>query len=192
MLIKKVKLDGKDYRVLIKYVNSKGTHESKFDEDPTPEFKDAMDDLRDHLIEWIEITDGLSTSKVTIRGVSFSDSNGIMGACITGLISLTDSNSPLCINTPHKSEMPYSEGGDDSVCLTSRCTDALKKVMDQCKAYLDGKRAQQELFDATIIPGGKEAQDLLDSFSDDNEVKSSIQSITITSGDKKVELKGGP
>lgn len=47
--------------------------------------------------------------------------------------------------TPHKPSEPYSDGGDEGVCLTSKESELLCEVCRQAELYLDGERAQMEL-----------------------------------------------
>jgi hypothetical protein len=119
---------------------------------PLQSFSDALQDLREDVIKIGEFqSENLDVFEV--RGVSFTyhAETGIMGACITALKTLVSSNAPMCINTPHKTCEPYTDGGDDAVCFDKFTVEHLERVQDEARAYLNGQRAtQMELFpDAT-------------------------------------------
>jgi hypothetical protein len=145
--IKKVKYDGA--KVVIHYEVERANE--AIDEytlscvdAPTAEFKAAMNALKDVLPNWIDVhPDWAATCEV--RGAFFSHKNGIFGGGFTALKPLKNCNSPLVINAPHKPSEPYSEGGDESVCLTAIESELLCEVCRQAELYLDGERAQMEL-----------------------------------------------
>jgi len=145
--IKKVKYDGA--KVIIHYEVERG--EGKIDEydmscvdAPTAEFKKAMDALKSLIEEWCDMP-GIKTEAIEIRGTFFSWKHGIFGGGFTAIRPLKNCNSPLVINAPHKPSEPYSDGGDESTCLTGIESELLCEVCRQAELYLDGERAQMEL-----------------------------------------------
>lgn len=110
-----------------------------------PSFYTALDGLKKHVVEICEFAHDYSKG-MTIGGVSFSWTNDVMGVVISATRSLKATNSPFSFNTPHSTAEPYSEGGDETVLLSSTCCVALDLVMGEAIKYLDGKRAQGELF----------------------------------------------
>jgi len=144
--IKKVKYDG--VKVVIHYEVERANE--AIDEytlscvdAPTAEFKTALTALKSLLPAWTELTP--FGDNCEIRGAFFSYKNGIFGGGFTALKPLKNCNSPLVINAPHKPSEPYSEGGDESTCLTSNESELLCEVCRQAELYLDGERAQMEL-----------------------------------------------
>ena len=132
---------------------------------PKPSFYDAANALKAHAAAICEMAPGWAHN-LEIKGVSFSWSNDVMGATITALKPLSGSNAPLVINTPHKPETPYSEGGDETNCLTPECADALRTLLNEARDYVDGDRAQN------LLPFG--GSDQSDANSDDAEEKAPI------------------
>lgn len=112
---------------------------------PLAEFDAALQALLEEMPDWCEISQEGYFDNAKVLGVSYSWKHGIMGAVVTLTRPLRHCGSPLVLNAPHKTEAPYSEGGDYSVCLTKEQADALKKVITECDRYLDGQRAQMEL-----------------------------------------------
>lgn len=142
----------KDGKVHLEYQKQNQFDDGKYDEftircadKPLPEFEQALQGLAKYVIEICEFVDDVAPYR--ILGVSFSWADGIMGATITAQKALEYSNSLLILNTPHKPEEPYSEGGDDSVCLSDDCINQLRELIDQAGKYIDGKRAQMKLFE---------------------------------------------
>jgi hypothetical protein len=113
---------------------------------PTWSFVDALDNLKILVHGWTDklIPSGIE-SKIKIAGASMSHKNGVFGGCFCALIQIGTCGSPIVLNMPHKPATPYSEGGDEGVCLTALEYDALVEVHNHALAYLDGERAQMEL-----------------------------------------------
>jgi hypothetical protein len=87
----------------------------------------------------------VSASHITVRGVTFTWKNDIMGACITALKSLTTANAPLVLNTPHLPSEPYSGNPGDVGPVLRRGTDRLEHLITEVARYIDGERAQAKL-----------------------------------------------
>lgn len=155
--ITKVKL-GKDSKVHIEYKVPRTTESGEdFDQftldcvdKPLPALELAMLNLRKHVLDICEMPmDDTEVMKVKVKGVSFSYSgdNDVMGATITASKTLARSNAPLMINTPHKFDQPHNENQGTEMCLSDYCISALEEVIEQAEKYLDGERAQLEMFD---------------------------------------------
>ncbi len=150
--INKVKWDPTKGRTLIQFdVERDGGECDSFVLDcfdkPHPALLSAIDALASHVAEWCEAEPSFAEG-IQVRGVSFSWTDGIMGATITALKSLRECNSPLVLNTPHKPSEPYSETAPADVCLKPETIDALLRVLRETEAYIDGKREQGSLFGA--------------------------------------------
>lgn len=112
------------------------------------EFYQALDQLKPCVLEICELKDAWpEDDTLTISGISYSYTNEILGATITALKSLDASNSPLVINTPFKTAVPYSESGDWEVCFTEEQTAALETMAEEALKYAEGERAQKSLFE---------------------------------------------
>lgn len=119
------------------------------DDEPHPDLKEALEGMVEHLLENCEIASE-EGHKITVKSVTctykdMDDVGLVRGLVISGVRELRRSNSPMVLNSPHKTDQPYTEDGDDDICLSSRCIDALYGLEREVFAYLDGKRAQGEL-----------------------------------------------
>lgn len=143
--ITKIKYDGK--KVRIEY--ERGRPEGEPDEfvlgcfdRPSRAFTDALQALGRDVNEICEFD---PPQTITVRSVSFSWTNDVMGACITGQKSLKTANSPLVITTPHLPSQPYSETGGEPL-LDPDCIVRLKQLIEEgCRYILGGSREQPNL-----------------------------------------------
>lgn len=145
--IRKVKYDG--LKVYIQYEvqrpnDSVDEYNMTCTDQPTAAFKEALNALASLVPEWADMQ-GVAVASLEIRGASFSWKHGIFGGCFTALRPLKNCAAPLVLNMPHKPSEPYSDGGDEGVCLTGLEHDLLIELCRQAEAYLDGERAQMEL-----------------------------------------------
>lgn len=121
-----------------------------------PEFYTALQAMAEHACRICEFPRSYDKG-VTVTGVSFSytevEATGeeVMGAVITFQKVLDNSNSPLCINTPHKPSKFYDgkpEGEspqDPALLLSTACVEALETLQAEAIRYIDGERDQAEL-----------------------------------------------
>ena len=148
MRITKVKYDGA--KVRIEY--EKKRPDEQYDEftlssldSPTQPFRDALNALAMDVVGICEL-DAESLDKLTVRGVSFTYTNDILGACITALKRLKTSNAPLVLNTPHLPEEAYGEGDSSTPVLDTATVDRLHELALAAERYIEGERAQGDLF----------------------------------------------
>ena len=150
MQIDKVSYNPKEGRVHIEWTKTSpkgaGEYAMTHAEKPRPEFLKSLAALAMDVIEICECDGHWNESDLEVRGASFSWTEGVMGATITALRKLRQSNAPLVVNTPHKPAQPYAAGGDDSNCLSEECVERLTTLMDEARKYINGERAQGELF----------------------------------------------
>jgi hypothetical protein len=92
--------------------------------------------------------------RIDVRSVSlnYGGKQETMGATITARMKLEYSNAPLNLNTPNKPVEPYTDGNYDDetyekMCLRRECVDKLNTLIDEANYYVDGQRAQGNLFD---------------------------------------------
>ena len=116
-------------------------------DEPKPEFQTALQVLSEDVIKMCELPEDYQ-KRIMVTGVSFSygGDDEIMGATIISQMALNHSNINLNLNTPHKPSEPYSEGGDASQCLSADCIEHLTSLMLEAEDYVNGNRAQGELF----------------------------------------------
>lgn len=107
------------------------------------------------ILEWPSFLycDALSeTSRDRIRATgvswSYSETTDVEGACIVFQVDLEGSNSPFCGTTPHLPYGQYAEDGNQPV-MPDGCQDALNALKAEVQAFVDGKRAQGDLFERT-------------------------------------------
>ena len=147
--IAKVKV--KDGQIIIIHVEKHGEFNEKeitfksFDR-PHEDFDKAMDALATHARTILELPKDWKKDDMRITGVSWSQSDaGVQGAVLTGQVSLGTSDAPFNFNTPHLPFEQYSETGNSPVMPTD-VIEALEKLQIQAEAFLEGKRAQADLF----------------------------------------------
>lgn len=115
-----------------------------------PEFYVKLQALGVHALEMLELPENY-LSRIKVKGVSFSygGEKEVMGATIITSMELMNSNCDLNLNTPHKASEPYSDGpADEKQLLTADCVMTLLELIEECKAYISGDRAQGKLFAA--------------------------------------------
>ncbi|MBP2635017.1 MAG: hypothetical protein H6Q72_924 [Firmicutes bacterium] len=119
-------------------------------EEARPEFYAAMQSLKKYVVEMCELPDDY-LDRITVRGVSFSYAgmDEVMGATISAGMRLDDSYTQLNLNTPHKASGSYSgQDPDPMQVLSDKCIDALDILCEEAGLYVDGERAQMQLFGA--------------------------------------------
>lgn len=85
--------------------------------------------------------------RIRVTGVSwsYSESVDVEGACIVFQVDLENCTSPFCGTTPHLPFDQYSEDGNQPI-MPVGAQDALNSLKAEVQAFLDGKRAQGDLF----------------------------------------------
>lgn len=85
--------------------------------------------------------------RIRVTGVSwsYSETTDVEGACIVFQVDLENCTSPFCGTTPHLPYGQYSEDGNQPV-MPDGAQDALNRLKGEVAAFLDGKRAQGDLF----------------------------------------------
>jgi len=146
---KKIKSNGGKVILVYEQKNREGiwdTYTIESTEAPAPSFNNAIQGMREPLLVETELFGLVDPLHITVGGVSISHASGIVGLVISGTRSLKRSGAPLVINSPHKPAEPYSEGGDPDLCLQGETVDALDALITQAELYLEGERAQTDLF----------------------------------------------
>jgi hypothetical protein len=148
MRITKVKYDGAKTRIEYerKRLDGRGFDDYTINcsDAPLASFRDAFNVLAADVIGICELHPD-EQSKLTIRGVTFTNTNDIFGACITALKKLKTANAPLVLNTPHLTEEPYGEGDTSTPLLDSETADRLHTLALEAERYVNGEREQGDL-----------------------------------------------
>ena len=143
--IKKVKKNSKGV-VTIHYQKPNGDEFDDFTMScksyPHPDLLQAFKDLVPHVIEICELPASYQED-LEVSGVSFSYKDDNMGAVITAQKKLATNPGPFILNTPHKPVSPYSEDGDESVCLSTTCAMMLDRLQKEATLYIQGKRGSE-------------------------------------------------
>jgi len=111
------------------------------------DLSDAFDALCRHVREILEWPGNLYLDTMKVTGVSWSmsEGTGVEGAVISGQAGLDTCTSPFCFNTPHLPFEQYNPDGNGPL-MPDGAQVALDELRREVQAYIDGKRAQLELF----------------------------------------------
>lgn len=108
---------------------------------PRPEFIEALQSLKVHVLDVCELPKEYGES-MTIIGVSISENESQgRGIVVTAVKKVSGANAPVILNTPHVPE--ESEHGPT---LSRSALDALNRLEEEATAYRQGQRAQQDMF----------------------------------------------
>lgn len=146
--ITKVKFDGSKVRIEYERTREVGDPDEFVvgcSDKPAPEFAPALQALALDVVTICELGEE-DTRRLTVRGVTFTWTNDIMGACISALKALQTASSPLVLNTPHLPSAPYGDGNDLAPTLDPDTIARLEELGRQAERYIDGERAQGSLF----------------------------------------------
>lgn len=149
----KVSYDGKVVKLRFEVQRPDGAMdkaEVESADQPTSGFQDALQALRPHVCELLEVPAAWGHA-MTIRGVTISwasdaNSKPVWGAVVTCLRKLADANAPLVINTPHLPSSAYSGDEGNEPVLPAELADAIQALVVHAWAYVDGERLQLALF----------------------------------------------
>jgi len=152
--MRRVEYDGK--KVHIKYdISENGETVRSIDlkskEKPLPVFERALKKLAGHAGIMMEMPTSYAVG-LQARGVTFTWTKDILGATITVHKKLDSSHSPQVFHTVHKPSEPYNEKETGPAArlalLSTACVEALEDVIKEAENYIEGDRAQGDLFAA--------------------------------------------
>ncbi len=109
-----------------------------------PSLYDAMKNLDKHIAAICELPAACEAS-IEATGVSFTYVEEGRGCVITGKKILKSNPAPMNLNTPYKVDTP-AEGMED-YALSDECIDALQALEAEAFEYINGHRAQGNLFE---------------------------------------------
>ncbi len=152
MIFQKISVTSKG-KIHMEYEVSNGNDVDEFSftcgDEPKPEFRAALQDLAQDVIEMCELPDHY-LSRINVTGVSFSygGESAVMGATIISQMSLSKSYVALNLNTPHKASEPYADGEDGNKdpkqLLSEDCVERLEDLIREAQDYVNGIRAQKK------------------------------------------------
>lgn len=109
-------------------------------DEPKASFMRALEALAPHATSLCEIEDELWTEGVRVIGVKIKHSDDSLGAVIS-CVKRLQTKAVMCFNTPY-----LPESAEHGPTLPPIVVGCLKTLMDEALDYVDGKRAQGELF----------------------------------------------
>ena len=144
-------------RIAYEEIVGQDTHEVRVEspDEPRKAFMDALDAMAIHAARLMEIpvpeeyVVGLTVRSVKIKPKD-DGSWGLVVSCIKKL----SGGQVLSLNTAYTEDVPDS---DSAGALPVKCIDAVNALVIEAEAYLDGKRAQGDLFEREEKPDGKSA-----------------------------------
>jgi hypothetical protein len=118
-----------------------------------PDLQAAFDALCPSVREILEWPGNLYPElRVTCVSWSHSENTGVEGAVLVCQSPLESCTSPFCFNTPHLPFAQYNEDGNAPL-MPDGAQDGLNALRREVQAYIDGKRAQLDLFDIGNLSG---------------------------------------
>jgi len=115
---------------------------------PVPELENKFKEFGEYVDDICELNlEEHQMYRLEVRGFSFSYAGDkeVMGCTITAIKKLSNSNSPLILNTPHKIAEFYSDHGSEKQLMPDGMYDDLKELCELIQKYIDGERAQEKL-----------------------------------------------
>lgn len=144
----KIKYDGQKVRLEYQRLRADGGDPDAFSlqasDKPTRAFVEALEALAQDVVTIAELAER-DRARITVRGVTITWTNDILGAVITALKALQTADAPLILNTPHLPSQPYHEAGG-GLLLPESTVGRLQALMHEAERYLAGERAQGALF----------------------------------------------
>lgn len=121
-------------------------------EKAAPGFYQAFLNMRRHVN--VNCETNYDEHNITVTGVSISYSDrgeitDLMGCVISATVELKNSNAPVNLNTPFKTEYEFGLedfGLDSSLCLSDECVTDVETLIEEAKRYVNGEREQGSLF----------------------------------------------
>lgn len=166
MKFSKVKYDGKKVELswTTKEKGAEIAHHLSSSSRPAPEFTGAMRRFVPIVLSLLELPDSYDDG-LQVTGISLNEeeNDGRRGVVITSQKKLEAANAPLVLNTPHLREPVKDEEADRPGFFPDEMEDAIAHAERAASEYLEGKRAQGDLFtkgetrtdERTPVPAGR-------------------------------------
>lgn len=155
MLVQKIKINKNEsvsisYKMLVKNDEKAGeiwnSVKLTSEDRPASTFFTALSNLKPHIVEICELPKD-DKKNIVVNGATFTyaGEDNILGARILGLKVLHGSDMDLDLITPHKIEEPYSESDGENKLFSPKCVNALKQLIQEAEAFIQGERDQYAL-----------------------------------------------
>jgi hypothetical protein len=147
---------------------------------PRPEFIDAMQAFRNHVLDICELPADYAADLV-VTGISLSenDSQG-RGIVVTAQKTVARAAAPVIINTPHVPEI-----NEHGASLRAAAMDAIDTLVTEARLFQQGTRAQADMF----AEEGKPPSKLLEAHRKAAEkAEKAAASLTLSSGGRSVTV----
>lgn len=155
---------------------------------PEPEFESRLQLLVHHAARILDLPGSYEMGMKAV-GVSlvYEEKSGRKGCVITCLKELpATSVAPACLNTPYLREPDID---DENPCMSDELVADLADLEAAARRYIEGKRAQQDLFASQPPESRKISDALMDAVESLRpEPGSGIESVTISSGGRSATL----
>lgn len=112
---------------------------------PREEFKERLQIMANHVTEICEFNQS-ATKKIVVNGISISYGDDNHHLVIMALKELTNSLTPMVINTPARPAIPNGGCGKE-YCMSNELARDLSALEEEAWRYIEGDRAQVSLFD---------------------------------------------
>jgi len=118
---------------------------------PRSELVAALGKMAKHVVDMCELPN-YTLSSIDVIGLTVTHTavehqeEDVQGVVISGVRRLKNSNAPMIINTPHFTREPLSPDADKGV-FSFECAIDVDRLEQLVFAYVDGERAQLDLFD---------------------------------------------
>lgn len=143
MEITKVKYDGE--KVTIKTQEDSDTSQKETTltcyDPPRESFTDAFQALREGAVDLLEIQDADWAAGLRVTGMSVTYEEERTGVVVTMMKELEGAKGPLVLNTPYV--VDEDEHGPTMPTALMR---GYQRMLDEARKYLNGDRAQRDLF----------------------------------------------
>lgn len=159
----KIKDDGKQVQLI--YLEARGTAEVEVrltsKERPRPAFTHALAAFAPLAIDLLEVRWSASELAVTGLSINKEEGDGRDGMVLTCRKRCALAKSPLILNTPHLREPVKPEERDQAGFMPGPWLLALRHAREEAQRFVDGARAQAELFDGDDDRAGPDAGDTI-------------------------------
>jgi len=115
------------------------------DKPPAPKFAEAIDALKDHMIEMCELAKK-SIIKITTISFSYHGEVDVQAAVVTFQKKLTNGNAVITINSPMKYVEPVTDSTPKAQIMSEEMAELMETITSESKKYVKGVREQTELF----------------------------------------------
>jgi hypothetical protein len=115
-------------------------------QEPHADFIQAMQGLRALVLDGAEIREVADVEEIDVRGINLSYTDETIGVVITAMRKLKKSSTPMLLNTPLRL-MSFPDNTPPERTFSDNEIAAIERLLEAAKEFLEGKRAQGDLFE---------------------------------------------